>query len=635
MKAYLTPNLTFTPAARTIDFANLANFDVKKLIAVIHLPTNTVIYAGGGNSGLGFSSLSGTILTLQYDTTAMSSSDSLQVLYDMSGNGDSIPADNENYLPVRPVPQQKFRTTFAKVLASGTDTNYFNTLITGSGQTVSQSGGNLVMTSGTTANSETIIRSIKPFFDSFIFRYQATLSQRIANNNFFVELVDVIGDDLALTVNSATSISVTIPGNTFDSTNVGQSMYVGDVIGVAGAVPGRYAIASVAGNVVTFTVAGWPASGSGTVSLFGWNYHQAVYNGTTATAVNYDAQRRGWNTGQSTLSINTTASPGHMGIMTNEDGSASYQDQLIATSTTVQVTQRATRVTNLPEPTTPLYIQIRSLNGTSAPASTTTFTVGMISLENYAPQAVTLHSFKPLSFAHAMPMNVTNTVNTSAALPNINGDVTSAAITTTATTSAISPTFGMSYSVNIPVTSVSGTSPTMDVSIEESDDSGTNWYKVYDFPRITATGAYRSPIFRFKGNRVRYVQTLGGTTPSFTRSINRIQGGNPGLIYVQLIDRTIVPNTLNSTSASILSEGCNDYNLVVLVSAQTTAATINLQASGDGANWDTIAGSSITTAVGQVRASFSNVKSKFVRAIVTAAGTGITLTSLTITGSEN
>jgi hypothetical protein len=102
-------------------------------------------------------------------------------------------------------------------------------------------------------------------------------------------------------------------------------------------------------------------------------------------------------------------------------------------------------------------------------------------------------------------------------------DVASAAITTTATTGAFTPTVGTSYEVNIPVTVVTGTSPTMQVNIEESDDSGTNWFVVYQFPIITATGMYRSPVLNLIGNRVRYVQTITGTTPSFTRSINRIQ----------------------------------------------------------------------------------------------------------------
>jgi hypothetical protein len=99
-------------------------------------------------------------------------------------------------------------------------------------------------------------------------------------------------------------------------------------------------------------------------------------------------------------------------------------------------------------------------------------------------------------------------------------DVASAALTTTTTTAAITPTSGSAYQVNIPVTAVTGTNPTLDVRIEESDDAGTNWFTVYDFPRITATGIYRSPVLPLgSGTRIRYVQTVAGTTPSFTRSV--------------------------------------------------------------------------------------------------------------------
>jgi len=283
--------------------------------------------------------------------------------------------------------------------------------------------------------------------------------------------VDVIGDGLALTVNSATSITVTIPNNPFTSQNVGQSVYVGNIVGVAAAVPGRYAIASVSGNNVNFTVAGWPASGSGTVSLFGWNYHQVVYTGTTATSANYDAQRRGWNSGVTAATINTTASPGHMGIITNEDGVATFLDQLVASSAALQTTVRASRVQSLPAQETELFIQIRSVNGTAAPASSTTFTVGLVSLENYATQNVSINNIKPQPFNAAMPTAVVNqptigiasgqtlatvsTVSTVTAVttvgaitsanigaPGVVQDVASAALTTSTTTAAFTPTSG-------------------------------------------------------------------------------------------------------------------------------------------------------------------------------------------------
>lgn len=89
--------------------------------------------------------------------------------------------------------------------------------------------------------------------------------------------------------------------------------------------------------------------------------------------------------------------------------------------------------------------------------------------------------------------SVTSVTSSQSAFPQPIVDVASAAITTTATTAAITPTFGTAYTVSIPVTAVSGTNPTMAVGIDESDDGGTNWVRVYDFPRIIATGLYRSP----------------------------------------------------------------------------------------------------------------------------------------------
>lgn len=309
--------------------------------------------------------------------------------------------------------KQLFRTTFANTL-SGADPTYFNTIVVGSGQTVSQSSGSLVLTSGTTANKDTILRSTQSFYGSLIVRAQTILSQRIANNNFFVELVDVIGDGLAVTINSATSITVTIPNNSFTSANVGQGMYVGNFNGFTGAtaIPSRYVIASVSGNNVTFTVAGF-ALGSvntGTCSLFGWNYYKLLYNGTTATNALYDAQRRGWNSGDTTATINTTAGVGHMAILQNDEGNAYLADQLVASSAVLQPTVRSSRVVNLPEESTKLFLQIRCLNGTVAPASNTTWTIGTVSIEGFSALPTTINNIKPQGLGNTMPVSVQNTV---------------------------------------------------------------------------------------------------------------------------------------------------------------------------------------------------------------------------------
>jgi hypothetical protein len=218
-------------------------------------------------------------------------------------------------------------------------------------------------------------------------------------------------------------------------------------------------------------------------------------------------------------------------------------------------------------------------------------------------------------------------------IPITVADIASAAIAVSATTAAFTPAQGVSYQVNVPVTAVSGAGATLDLSIEESDDSGTNWVKVYDFPRITATGMYRSPVIQLTGNRIRYVQTVAGSSPSFTRSLNRLQAHAPSQYLRQLVDRTIVPNTITSTSSALAVAGCNNFNIFVRCTAQTTPATIALQFSHDNVNWHT-SGTTVATISGIAHGKVQNEKWSFVRALVSVAGTGITLAELVITGSD-
>ena len=326
----------------------------------------------------------------------------------------------QSYAPtMTPISQTVWRTTFAKNIAAGVDPEWFSQVgALGTGITYNQNGGNLVINSGTTANSELILRSNEGFIGPFELRWQTILSQRITNNNFIVELVDVVGDGLALTVNSATLITVTLPGTTeWSSANVGQSLSVGAVAGVAAAIPGRYPIASVTVNTVTnttaiaFTVSAWPASGTGTCSLFGWNFHRTLYSGTTATNAGYDCGRRGYASGDTTVTINTTASPGLLNIMSYEGGAASYANQLVSSSTgQFNITQAAARVVNVADETAMLYVQIRCLNGSTAPASTTAWTIGMVSMSEQSTMPVVLTNVRTQQYDRGVPVSITNTI---------------------------------------------------------------------------------------------------------------------------------------------------------------------------------------------------------------------------------
>ena len=303
---------------------------------------------------------------------------------------------------ITPAQQKLFRCTFAKTQA-GADSDFFTTIAAGSGQGVTQASGNLLITSGTTVNSETILRSTSSFVGNTISRIQTILSQRIANQTFFYELVDVIGDGLVANATSATTLVVTIPNNPFTAVNVGQSMYVGALAGGLVGAPNRYTIASVSGNDVTFTVAGFSTT-TGTCSLFGWNYYHTAYYGVGVNAAFYDAQRNGWSSGDTTITTNTSAAPGHMMLMGNEDGNSWVSEQLVASSVTSAITARGSRVLNLPDESATLYFQIRCLNNSVGPASTTTLQIGTISVENYATTPTSSYNVKPQNNNNVTPV---------------------------------------------------------------------------------------------------------------------------------------------------------------------------------------------------------------------------------------
>lgn len=565
---------------------------------------------------------------------------------------------NQN-VGVAPVGQETDAAGFSAVGASVLDPFFVQTPYVGSGVGYNQASGSLNITTGVATNAEFLARSVNAYSGPLRMRFTLTASQRIVNNNLAIMLADLIGEGLTYTIVNATTVDVQIINHRFTAQMVGQFINIGGISGAAG-VPGRYAIASIPdANTVRFTVAGWPASGTGLCTLFGRNYIRNLVTGATATNVNFDAQRNGWATGDTVGTVNTTASPGTL-IMNEWTGrDLFFSDTLRASASAPNFTTRASRYENLPELTTRLYVFVWSFNGTTAPASTTTWTMGHLVVERYPNQVFTIGNIRAQGTQNPLPMAVTaaipagaNTIGavniaagqtlaalTSANLgiPGIIADVASAALTTTTTTAAFTPTFGTSYEVNIPVTAVSGTGQTLDVSIEESDDSGTNWYKVYDFPRITAVGMYRSPLLPLIGNRVRYVQTVGGATPSFTRAINRLQSSLPTTPTRQLIDRTVVLTTLNSVTPSLQTQDCgNRVQMVLNVGAiTTTAPALQIEGSDDnGATWYSIGSPLTAVASSTVQVTVVDINSQLIRARVSTAGVGVTAGYVMLKGHD-
>jgi hypothetical protein len=82
-----------------------------------------------------------------------------------------------------------------------------------------------------------------------------------------------------------------------------------------------------------------------------------------------------------------------------------------------------------------------------------------------------------------------------------------------------------SAAVVLEVGAVSGTSPTLDVKVQESADGSTGWTDVPDAVFTQVTAANNSQILRVEGlgtSRKRYlraVATVGGTSPSFNLAV--------------------------------------------------------------------------------------------------------------------
>ena len=417
------------------------------------------------------------------------------------------PKGDETGMLVRQIPQDIDRIGFTKAISNNVDSEW-GALVgsIGTGMSVNQTGGNLVITSGTTARSETIIRSNDSWIGGVRLRARSTLSQRIVNNNFFVELVDVIGDGLTYTISSATVLVVNfntteIPSNPFTAENVGQSVYVGLFSGTGTFLSGRYPIASVSGNNVTFTVSGF-APGTGTCSVFGHSYYQLIYTGTTPTNANFDTQRNGYATGATVATINTTATPGHLAIITGNDVVATFADQLVASATAIQQTIRANRVENIPDDKN-LRLQIRVQNGATAPASSTTWTIGFVSVSNYANTDVAIQDVRPMTVSNALPVEIMRGV--ALATQPVSGTVTANLGTGgTAATSLgkAEDAVAASGDTGVPIFGVRRDGPTLtaqasaggDYGEIATDDGGVLWVRnrPLTYSRLVADGAVKT-----------------------------------------------------------------------------------------------------------------------------------------------
>lgn len=354
------------------------DFNINKVKSILNITRGVFIYAPPMGAGY-LGTASGNVITLQYDTTSMDDSDVLEVTYEWENNY-----------------HKSHEIDFTSVVSGGVDTGQIDVVQSGTGMTINQSSGNLTIATGTTANAETILRSKIPFTRELLASFFNLRSQAIINNYLSFMLADTIGDGLAINVTSATAASVTIPvtnryysifSSLISSSSIamnGMKMFIGAVQNVTGAIPLQYAIASTTVNagvsvVLNFTVSGWTI-GSGTCTLFGWNYIHFYHNGATATTAYLDCGRYGWPSNLGDVAVTITASTTGSGYTVWKSADYITFSQVAITSLTVP-SIIADRRSSIPPEETRLYCYLIARNGSTAPASTTTWTIGGIRIE--------------------------------------------------------------------------------------------------------------------------------------------------------------------------------------------------------------------------------------------------------------
>ena len=84
MKDFITPTLTFSPGlsgAGYVDLIGIAGFNIRRLVSIINQTTGTVIYSTA-DPALRYTNVVGTTVYLFFDTSGMSASNVIQVVYD-------------------------------------------------------------------------------------------------------------------------------------------------------------------------------------------------------------------------------------------------------------------------------------------------------------------------------------------------------------------------------------------------------------------------------------------------------------------------------------------------------------------------------------------------------------------------
>jgi hypothetical protein len=392
---------------------------------------------------------------------------------------------------------------------SGTSINSSNWTVTqkgGTATTYSVANSLLTINAQTQANDYIAFTSTKTFTLPFRVQFLMSASQRIANNNLYLELVNASG----ITTTALATTAVT-----------------------SGTTQVAYAMTS-----------------------------------TTATTGNVVAQNQGVkSTADTAVTIATTASYSVYEI----DGYIDAVD--FSTRTTdvasAQAANSTMRQRTVLDPGEAYYVQIRSLNSATAPASNTAFNIEAVVIQNTTDTVVAVSGGRGNNAAdRAVPVTVENTTTVSS---SGTATVTPASITGVTGSITTSSTSVVSVSTNslggYAEVSIHGTYAGISFSITVSDDGGTTYYNtpVYDSiaEQWLAPGATITPATNASRQYwvalppvTAIVKVLSSAFTSGTGSIRILTGylsNSPGSTMAQLMDAAGNARGANVTASNQLN----------------------------------------------------------------------------------
>ncbi len=605
-----TTQYTFSVGSNNIDFSVYPDFDPKRLLAVINTSVGqTIVYAtGGGPSSATGGSFSGSIgayiLTLTFNCSAagMSDTDTLQIIYDESVGTEEAKASIDIVSGKAGLDVNLLNSSFGGTLGAVMPAPFQDNALS-----IGILSGGVLESPSMNVNNELIV--------------DVTQSGTIP-----VSLAGTLPVDLT-SFNGGNGLTPTQPLPA-TPTNPATGAYQTFGSGVSDANTPRVVIAS--NQVVATSMPDLFITGQAAQTAIVSNI---ISDPSSATATDASGYRSG------TIQIVSTGTGGTF-ILEGSNNNVTFQpipifNHSLLTGAAIVAAITATVSQNIfVFPIQTRYIRLRIV---------TTITGGSIQAHTRISQASFASFTSAISQPTAANLNATvvGSLTSVGTITSITAaqlaastvtDIALLAITTTQTSANITTNNSANMAFQVSVTATSGVGQFMDVVVQETFD-GTNYFDIYHFPRITAIGQYQSPQIRISGSGIRYVRTVGGTTPSFTNIVVRPARQTSSDIWRNFINRTIDPNTLNSTTPSYLVEGCDQFQLAVTMNAGGTAPIFKLIGSNDNLNFYDVPSTTLTTtpASSVQIVSSSQCLPKFVRAITSTAGIGSSMFCLCIT----